>query len=58
MTREMETWLSDSRVGNNSVVDHKADDQSSVHCVIVSCLTVCNGVEMQAVEVLAQDLDA
>ena len=22
MTREMETWLSDSRVGNNSVVDH------------------------------------
>jgi len=44
MTREMETWLSDSR--------------TEVHCVIVSCLTVCNGVEMQAVEVLAQDLDA
>jgi len=32
MTRETETWLSDSRVGNNSVVD----DQSSLHCVIVS----------------------
>jgi len=24
MTREMETWLSDSRVGNNSVVDHRS----------------------------------
>jgi len=24
MTREIETWLSDSRVGNNSVVDHKS----------------------------------
>ena len=23
MTREIETWLSDSRVGNNSVVDNK-----------------------------------
>ena len=22
MTREIETWLSDSKVGNNSVVDH------------------------------------
>ena len=22
-TREMETWLSDTRVGNNSVVDHR-----------------------------------
>jgi len=33
MTREIETWLSDSRVGNNSVAD--ADDQSSLHCIIV-----------------------
>ena len=31
MTREIETWLSDSRVGYNSVVDH----QTSLHCVIV-----------------------
>jgi len=23
MTREIETWLSDSRIGNNSVVEHK-----------------------------------
>ena len=43
MMREMETWLSDSRVGNNSVVDHR-NDHSSLHCVIVStdmsCLTI------------------
>ena len=31
MTREIETWLSDSRVGNT-----EADDQSSLHCVTVS----------------------
>ena len=24
VTREIETWLSDSRVGNNSVVDHRS----------------------------------
>jgi len=24
MTREIETWLSDSRVGNYSVVDHRS----------------------------------
>ena len=30
MTREIETWLSDSRVGNNSVVD-----QSSLRCIVV-----------------------
>ena len=36
MMREMETWLSDSRVDNNSVVDYRNDDQSSLHCVIVS----------------------
>ena len=37
MTREIETWLSDSRVGNNSVVElsTEADDQSSLHCIIV-----------------------
>ena len=35
MTREMETWLSDSRV---TIVwlSTEADDQSSLHCVIVS----------------------
>jgi len=36
MTREIKTWLSDRRVGNHSVVDPEADDQSSLHCVIVS----------------------
>jgi len=37
MTREIETWLSDSRLGNNSVVElsTEADDQSSLHCIIV-----------------------
>ena len=44
MMREMETWLSDSRVGNNSVVEHRSQ---------MSCLTIL-GVEMQAVEVDAQ----
>jgi len=34
MTREIETWPSDSRVCNNSVVDHRS--QSSLHCVTVS----------------------
>ena len=24
ITREMETWLSDSRVGNNSAADHRS----------------------------------
>jgi len=36
MTREIETLLSDRRVGNKSVLEHRADDQSSLHCVIVS----------------------
>jgi len=36
MMREIETWLSDSRVSNSSVVTTEADDQSSLHCVIVS----------------------
>jgi len=37
MTREIETWLSDSRVGNNSVwLTTEADDQSSLHSVIES----------------------
>jgi len=47
MMREMETWLLDSRVSNNGVVE-----QSSLHCIIVStmsCLTIL-GVDMQAVE--------
>jgi len=36
MMREIKTWLSDSWVGNNSVVDHRSRRQSSLHCVIVS----------------------
>ena len=31
MTREIETLLSDRRVGNKSVLEHRADDQSSLH---------------------------
>jgi len=49
MTREMETWLSDGRVGNNSVVDHR----SRRLCRQMSCLTTL-GIEIQAVEVDAQ----
>ena len=45
VTREIETWLSDSGVGNSSVVDHRSRQ--------MSCLTIL-GVEMQAVEVDAQ----
>ena len=30
MTREIRTWLSDSRVGSSSMVDHRS--QSSLHC--------------------------
>jgi len=52
MMREMETWLSGSRVGNNSVVDHR-NDHSSLHCVIVST-DVMPDHQMQAVEVDAQ----
>ena len=36
MTREIETWLSDSRIGNNSVVDE--GDRILTHCV---CVCVC-----------------
>jgi len=49
MTREIETWLSDSRVSNNSVVDHRSQELSRQ----MSCLTIL-GVVMQAVEVDAQ----
>jgi len=49
MTREIETWLSDSRVGNSSMVEHiETDDQSSLHCIIVSTDVTVLGVEMQA----------
>ena len=34
MTTEIETWLSDSRVCNNSVVDHRS--RWPVHCITVS----------------------
>ena len=36
MMREVETWLSDSSVGNNSVVDYSWLHQSSLHCISVS----------------------
>jgi len=54
MMREIETWLSDSRVGNNSVVDHRSP--SSLHCIIVSTDVMSDhvGIKMQAVEVNAQ----
>jgi len=54
MMREIETRLSDSRVGNNSVVDHRSP--SSLHCIIVSTDVVSDhvGIKMQAVEVDAQ----
>jgi len=32
MTREIETWLSDSRVGISSLVDHR--NRRPIHCVI------------------------
>jgi len=61
MTREIETWLSDSSVGNNSVVDHRSRRpvlSELRNCVDrcqqqMSCLTILD-VEMQAVEVDAQ----
>jgi len=39
MTREIVTWLSDSRVGNNSVVDHRS--QRPVLCLSVSAVIDC-----------------
>ena len=36
MTREIETWLSDSRVGNSSVVDIQKPTTSPLCCVVVS----------------------
>ena len=36
MTREMETWLSDSRVGNNSVADHRS--RRPVLCPLCDCV--------------------
>ena len=43
MMREMETWLSDSRVGNSVTIvwlSTEADDQSSLHCATVSIYTM------------------
>jgi len=46
VTREIETWLSDSRVGNSIVwLDTEADDQFSLHCVIVSTDVVSDHIE-------------
>ena len=36
VTRETETWLSDSSVSYTGVMTTEADDQSSLHCVVVS----------------------
>jgi len=36
MMREIETWLSDSRVGDHLWLSTEADSQSSLHCVTVS----------------------
>ena len=40
MTREIETWLSDSRVGNNSVVDHRS--RRSVLSPLRNCVDRCH----------------
>jgi len=56
MTREIEIGLSDSKVGNNSVVDHRSRRpvlSSLRNCVDRCCLTIF-GVKMQAMEVDAQ----
>ena len=56
MTREIETWLSDSRVSNNSVVDHRSRRpvlSPLRNCRQMSRLTIL-GIEMRAVEVDAQ----
>ena len=59
MTREMETWLLDSRVSNNGVVEHRSRRpvlsplRNCVDTRQMSCLTIL-GVEMQAVETDAQ----
>jgi len=52
MMREIETWLSDSRVGDNSVVEHRSRRPVlSLYCAtcasidVMSCLTIL-GVEM------------
>ena len=47
MMREIETRLSDSRVGNNSVVDHRSP--SALHCIIVSTDVMSDhvGIKMQ-----------
>jgi len=53
--KEIETWLSDSRVGNNSVAGHKSWQSvcSPLHNCVDRCLTIL-GVEMQAMEMDAQ----
>ena len=40
MTREMETWLSDSRVRNNSVIDHRS--RRPVLSLLRNCLDRCH----------------
>jgi len=50
MTREIKTWLSDSKVGNNSVVDHRSRRPVISQLRNCVCLTILD-VEMLAVEV-------
>jgi len=40
MTREIETWLSDSRVSKVVWLTTEADDQSSFHCVTGAMINV------------------
>ena len=40
MTREIETWLLDSRVGNSSVVDHRS--WQPVHSPLCNCVDRCH----------------
>ena len=47
MMRDIKIWLSDSRVGNNSVVDHII--RRPVLSPLMSCLTRL-GVKMQGME--------
>ena len=50
MTREIKTWLSDSKVGNNSVVDHRSRRPVISQLRNCVCLTILDA-EMLAVEV-------
>jgi len=46
MTREIETWLSDSTVGNNTVVDHRC--RQPVLSPLYNCVDRCHVCAKQA----------